>query len=93
MNIVVRPEVGETAWCFGKIRAVNGYPYMEEIQGCIEDANDEYVMVQDISYKIAIHRITDFTFGGVRTPNKKFDLERTDKENKDMWRRLGGKTW
>jgi len=88
IHVVVKPEVGEIAYCFGILRPVNKLPFMEAIEGFIVEVDDDWIRVKNISYKIPIYRVVYYTFGGIRMANDEYDQERVDRENQSMYEKL-----
>jgi hypothetical protein len=79
VNVVVKPEVGGIAWCYGNLIMRNDMPMIETIIGIISEVGEDYIKIDKLDYKIPIYAVVYFTFGGIRTVNKNFDKSRMDK--------------
>lgn len=80
INIDVRPVVGESVHIISKpfLHRDGETPFVVDIIGIVEDSrnNGTEFKVLDIDDYFPLHRIVQFTFGGVSIDNEYYDILR-----------------
>lgn len=88
IDVTIKPEVGETAYCYGSIRAIGGYPHMETIIGVLDKVSDNFIKFEDNNIKYPIYRCIWFTFGGIEVRNERYDTKKITRDNDLMIKKL-----
>ena len=86
--VIIEIEVDEIAWCFGKVVKIYGAPHIEHIVGKIIHVAEDYITIENIYYRIPIHRVRAYTFGGIDVPNYRYNQSKVEEENNEMLRKL-----